>query len=210
MICELLANRVPHFARDGVDVLVRDDAFEVVLNFARVEVLRTVCVHQSQEAPLAGYTGHVQTPDVPIPTLWNPVSARHNAQSKQQMPHVIGELPTRGRVVDAPLPSFRVPLDAAIRRPEVLQEQRHLVVGSRENRCWYEFLVTAFAEQSEAIQPRADAIAFTVRQPERCGESQRRDTRSLVHVTHGRHPKMCCGRCNRRRFCSSMLAYRTG
>ena len=52
-----------------------------------------------------------------------------------------------------------VPGDRPVRRPQVPQEQRHLIVRQRENLCRNELLVTAEARNSPSLSSHA-AIGF--------------------------------------------------
>ena len=144
------------------------------------------------------------------PAFRTALDAGEHPHAEQQLGDVVDQLPARRCVIDPTLPDLRVPTHRSIRRPQVPQEQRHLIVRQRENLCRHELFVAALAEQPQTVQPGRDRIALAVRQPVRRRQPQRRHPGCRVVVTHGRHAEVRGRSPHRRQVLLVDAAYRMG
>src|SRR5215472_10969507 len=83
-----------------------------------------------------------------------------DAKTQQQMTHVVRESLAGGRVVDPILPA--VWHDAAVGRPQVPQEQGHLMVGQPEDLARDELFIAPLAIQAKLVEPTYDRVTLSM------------------------------------------------
>ena len=173
----LLGQDLPHpspdLLRDRVQVGVgayvaqgRGDALDLL-------TAGTVDADVVAEAQLVLRTHDVDVEAVAIALLAHPLDPGEDVVAGQQPSHVVGKTTACRGVVDPAHPPLLGEVDAAVRGPEVTQEQPDLLLGESEDPVRHELLVTAQAEQTVLVEPRGDRVATSAREPERGGQAKR-------------------------------------
>ena len=135
-----------------VHVRVRLPAGQKFAQIFSVLSPRSKAADPLEEAQLIGATGDIHVEPLTVP-LGDPPNAGDDAKSLQKRSHVVRQVPAGRRQVDS---AFLFQVNAAICRPEVLEQMANFRLAEAEYRLGQAFVRGALVEQTKIPQPLVD------------------------------------------------------